>query len=1440
MSQMINSIDTCSGLSDAERVLYSIVSELLNTDSISIDDDFFALGGDSITAMALSTKMRKQGYVLKAKDIFVCKVLRDIAAKAKVKGEKKARKASHEQSEQAAQAPDVNGRYEKTHLANQSYLSQEQWQQCEARFGKVSQVLPALPLQQGLYFQSLLAQAGCNYNAISIMTFSGAFERQRLQNSLDNVVKTYPQLWTRFDARLTGQLMQILVSVPDQSDALWPIEEVDLHHLSHDEQQKQLALIEQQEIDRRYDLMDPTLPLLYCKVVHHGDGLHTVYLSEHHLIVDGWSTPLMLNTLLHSYATGECAFVSDSTPYADLVEQLLARDKAPAKALWQELLQGSTPTLAYDGDVERHDIDEVNLTLSREKSQQVYQLCRKQGITINTLMQGVWALILGSITGREDVIFGTPISGRFAEVTDIENHVGLLTNTIPVRAKLRPDQTLFSQLIAMQQAQIGVLENDVLGLSEIQQLVGGESLFDTMLSVENFPKEAQWLGETYHAWRLKRIKNRGYTHFPMTVFVVPGDELQIMVAYRNSKYAPQRIAGQVEWLIDQLLSHPEALVRDLSLQTEADRALLTQINQTEVVLPQTTLRALMREKAQQTPQASALMDVDHQFTYQEMRARVQGLTNQLITHRVQKGDIVAIALPRSVKLSLAINAVIEAGAIYLPLDVSYPSERLSYMVNDAKPSLVITTSEYQSEFSDLAPVLLLDSLPEESQSLIENRPLDTQDGAYIIYTSGSTGNPKGVLVSHGAIVNRLAWMQAEYQLNASDVVLQKTPCSFDVSVWEFFWALIEGASLMMAPPEVHKDPDALLHLMEDYHITTVHFVPSMLAAFIAYVDSQVDTNDQVASSLRRVFCSGEALTKELARLYQHHIDAPLHNLYGPTEAAVDVTYCPAFGPELDEGLSGGVPIGLPVWNTELRILDSFLREVPIGVPGELYLTGAQLAEGYLNRSALTADRFVADPYGPAGSRMYRTGDVVRWLPSGKVDYLGRSDDQLKIRGQRIELGEIEACLQELEGVHQAIVCAKNLPSQTGVAGADNRQLIGYVLASDKSDSLDTPLLDTQLLRSQMQERLPAHMVPMAIMVLNEFPLSANGKLDRKALPLPTLQTSHKGRAPQSDNEKIVAQLFCELLQVSEVTVQDDFFSLGGHSLLCMRLAADIHEKTGQTLSVGQVIINPTVEALAQCLDEGTDGSSMVGLEKVLPIRRGEGVPLVCINPASGFSWLYTGLLRYLGGDYPIIGLQSPREGGAIATANTMDAACDMYYEELKKVQPHGPYHLAGYSFGGNVAHTLAARLQQEGEEVAFVGLFDTYPTECQDWDVAMNQEVAEKEKAAFLDEKNGGEAIEMGAAQQAMLADVDANYGYAVGLMATAKTRYYAGRLHLFVADQTFPDFDIEEVWSKYAADLTQLHIDTRHQDILEPETLKRVGPLLDQVIRRDTQLIKA
>ncbi|HEJ6974877.1 TPA: amino acid adenylation domain-containing protein, partial [Serratia marcescens] len=407
--------------------------------------------------------------------------------------------------------------------------------------------------------------------------------------------------------------------------------------------------------------------------------------------------------------------------------------------------------------------------------------------------------------------------------------------------------------------------------------------------------------------------------------------------------------------------------------------------------------------------------------------------------------------------------------------------------------------------------------------------------AYVLYTSGSTGRPKGVVVNHRAIVNRLFWMQHEYALDAQDVVLQKTPCSFDVSVWEFFWPLMVGARLVMAPPEAHRDPQALTTLIDDYGVTTLHFVPSMLAIWVEALNERAPR--RAAASLKRVFCSGEALSCELASRYQALVSAPLHNLYGPTEAAVDVTYQPASGEALAAVNGAGVPIGKPVWNTQLSILDAMLRPVPVGCAGDLYLRGIQLADGYLHRPELTAQRFVADPAGN-GARMYRTGDIARWLEDGSVEYLGRSDDQLKIRGQRIELGEIEQALLAQPGVAQAAVHAIELSEgATGLGGADMRQLVAWLIAQPGVT------LDTGALHQALEARLPAHMMPVSYVMTDSFPLSASGKLDRKALPRPQLNPQ-SGRAPHSDSERLLAALFRELLGRETVYADDDFFALG--------------------------------------------------------------------------------------------------------------------------------------------------------------------------------------------------------------------------------------------------------------------------------------------------------
>jgi len=514
---------------------------------------------------------------------------------------------------------------------------------------------------------------------------------------------------------------------------------------------------------------------------------------------------------------------------------------------------------------------------------------------------------------------------------------------------------------------------------------------------------------------------------------------------------------------------------------------------------------------------------------------------------------------------------------------------------------------------------------------------------------------------------------------------------------------------------------------------------------------------------------------------------------------------------------------LPVWNTQLYVLDSFLRQVPIGVPGELYLAGDQLAIGYLNRSGLTADRFMANPFSE-GQRMYRTGDLVRWLVSGKVEYLGRSDDQLKIRGQRIELGEIETAITELGGIKQALVCAKTLASQNALlSGADDRQLVAYVIAKEGES------LDTNQLRAELSHRLPAHMVPVVIMLMLDFPLSANGKLDRKALPLPSDLVATKGRAPREGLEADLAKIVSRVLGCESMSAEDDFFALGGHSLLAMQLTAEIRKTLDYPVSIGQIMVSPSVEKLALLLNDenALNDASKAGLGQLLPIRSGAGPGLFCINSASGYAWQYTGLTKHLKGHYPVHGLQSPRADGAMADALDMDDAISIYLDLIREIQPQGPYHLLGYSFGGNIAQGLAVRLQEAGEEVAFLGLLDTYPPEGQDWDGPMNeqeQEEIEREKALFLN-ANNIQDDELSQARLTMFNDIEANYADSVRLLSSATTGRFKGEANLFIAQQTLPQhYDVDTHWLPYLDGLQKHHFDASHEDMISPENVAEVA----------------
>lgn len=1419
----------------------ALVADVLKMPQVGVEDDFFALGGDSISAIILCTELRRAGYALRPSEVFAQRTVRQMIRVALT----------------AEIAPDMA-------LKDQApvwSLAPQQLAELRVRYGEFGAVAPVLPLQKGMLFHAQLAasapgagvQGAGSYNAFTRIDFRGTLDSKRLHKALNNLLIRYPQLAGLFDSDCGSEPVFLL---PPASLSLnWPWQEHDLSPFSKVAQQRQLAQLEKELLAQEYSTQ-VFGGMLNAALVKLDDQHYQLLLMIHHLVVDGWSTPLLLRDLLASYHQPANALSLPRADYAQLLIALNQRDLAHSRHLWQQTLAGVTPTLAFENVQPGAQVEEFTLHLPASLTSNLMSELRTRGATLNVLMQGIWALVLSGLTGRSDLVFGSPVSGRTAAIDGIEEQVGLFLNTLPVRVQLNAHSSLWDLLPSMQARHIELLENDGLGLAEIQRIAGSSNLFDTLLVVENYPDSSylaqQLNGTDGQPLVMGDIHNRGYSNYPLALLVIPGDELTLLVENRGAVANPAQIARRVERLLQLLLDQPELPIARYPLQSAQEETFIQHVNATAHPLPPQTLRGALANQAWRTPDALALRDIHHQLTYAEVRAQVSGLAADLRAAGVTPGSIVAVALPRSVHLSLAIMGVIEAGAAYLPLDLGYPDDRLAYMLGDSGARVLITSSGASTRFAAMPAtpeMMVFDQLLENPVASGIAVALTPAHPAYLIYTSGTTGRPKGVLVSHAAICNRIEWMQHEYRLTADDVVLQKTPSSFDVSVWEFFWPLMVGAQLVMAEPEAHRDPQQLVQTIERFKVTCMHFVPSMLAIFSASANTLYTPDASICPSLRMVFCSGEALTKAQAQAFSQRFNAQLHNLYGPTEAAVDVTYHPAFYPGSDEAVRGGagVPIGRPVWNTELRVLDQYLRQVPVGATGELYLCGVQLAIGYLGRADLTASRFVADPYSTEpGARMYRTGDQVRWLPNGVVEYVGRADDQIKIRGQRVELGEIETLLLQQVAIANAVVHAQVLSAETsGDMQMDNRQLVAYLVPEAGHEP------DLETITNNLQTQLPVHMLPAAYVVLDNLPLSANGKLDRKALPRPDLisvNNFRQGRMPVRGLETRLAAIFARVLELEQVFADDDFFAIGGHSLLAMQLAVELRRELQRPVSVGQIMTSPSVEKLAALLNDevmlndfGNDG-----FEQVIHLRQGQGAPLFCFYPGSGFAWQYSVLSRYLKAGQPIVGLQSPRPNGLIATSKTMDDLVAQQLQIIRGLQPQGPYYLLGYSLGGTVAYGVAAQLRAQGEQVDFLGLLDTYPAEVHDWNDPQGAEAAlgaEREQAQLLNDAFTGEQDQsednldavMAREKDAMLAQIFANYKDAVRLLAHTKTPHYEGEITVFVAEQSLPDYIYPETaWQPYANHMQLYRLsDCSHENIMSPQSLETLGPLLDELIER-------
>ncbi|MQY11297.1 Dimodular nonribosomal peptide synthase [Streptomyces sp. RB5] len=1290
---------------------------------------------------------------------------------------------------------------------------------------QIEDVLPLSSLQEGLLFHALGAADGHDVYTVHLsVELRGPLDPDRLRTAAGALLHRHPNLRVVFMHEGMDQPLQV---VRRQVDLPW--REVDLTEAP--DARTAFEELCAEERGRRFALDSDVLIRFVLAEV--SEGVFRLLVTLHHILVDGWSVPLLLDDLFELYERdGDPSGMRRVTPYRDYLAWLGRQDKDDALEVWADELSGLDGPSLLTGPPGTQEAEPVAprthlVELSRELTDRLTATAQSRGWTLNTLVQGSWGLVLGSLLGRDDVVFGGTVSGRPPELPGIETMIGLLINTLPVRVSWRPGDRLADLYASLQTRQTALTPHQHVQLAEIQARSGHGELFDTTTIFENYPVDADTAPTLEGGVEITDMDAEDGTHYALTVLGLPGERLRLRIDHRPDavdEATAVRIGAWMRRVLEAVAADPEQRVADVTLADPAElRRRLAAWNDTDREVPDTTLTALLEEQAARTPDAVALISGDESLTYAELHARANRLARALIARGAGPDRPVAVALHRGTDLVVTLLAALKAGSPYLPVDPELPPARVEAMLTGAAPACLVTNSAGLPDTAEVKPLVLDDPLTSDelaAQSpapLTDTEPAGPQDLAYIIYTSGSTGLPKGVGVPHHGIVNRLLWMQDRYGLGPADRVLQKTPYGFDVSVWEFFWPLLTGAGLVMAKPGGHREPAYLAAEIVTHGVTTVHFVPSMLDAFL-----QDPAAAGTAGTLRRIICSGEALPDTTADRAIEVTGADVHNLYGPTEASVDVTHWDRTPGE------GAVPIGRPVWNTRLYVLDAALRPVPAGVSGELYLAGAQLARGYVGRAPLTAERFVADPLGGAGERMYRTGDVVRWRDDGALEYLGRADDQVKIRGLRIELGEIETVLARVEGVAHARV----------VVLGDAR-LVAYVVPAAEDDGL------TGRLKEAARAALPSYMVPTAFVTLDELPLTPNGKLDRRALPAPE-RTGGGGLKPRTTAEHLLCAAFAEVLGVEQVAADDSFFDLGGHSLAAARLVSRVHALTGTRTTVRAVFAAPTPAALAEAL-AGRDATAE-DAEPVLELRtRGDVTPLFCLPPGAGLSWCYAGLLGGLDPRQPVYGLQAPSLAGDDA-ATTLGELAAGYVERIRGISPQGPYRLLGWSAGGHLAHEVAVRLQEHGFTVDQLVILDSYPLPGTEGGGRGTEPTLEevftevfgefldphapdaRERALELVREELGQFGDLGGAPVEAVLDT---HLLTTRAMLAFRPRVFDGDLVFFRAEKTAGHGRDHTHWTPYVTGEIQLHrLDVRHDEISLPEVMADIGKKVVEISR--------
>nr|WP_080743752.1 non-ribosomal peptide synthetase [Bacillus clarus] len=1061
--------------------------------------------------------------------------------------------------------------------------------------GEIENVYPLTPMQKGMLFHSLMNPQSGAYFEQATFDVQGSMNLKAFAQSLEQLVQRHAIFRTNFVSAGNDEPLQIVYR-----NRKVDFHYEDLQEMEESSREEWMKRYTTEDKERGFNLAEEAL--MRMTILRTEEQTYRVIWSFHHILMDGWCIPLVTQEIFEIYyAIQEQREpkLSIVTPYSDYIEWLEAQDQEEASKYWNDYLEGYEgqtilPKVTSSNENENYISGNLVWNLGKELTEQLKQVANSNQVTLNTLMQTAWGVLLQRYNNSTDVVFGSVVSGRPSEILGVENIIGLFINTIPVRIHGDAEDSFVEVMKKNQKQAVASHAYDTHPLYEIQaQTEQKQDLITHIMVFENYPLEQQLEHSENRSETDLIIENVSMieqTNYDFNVTVIPGEEIQMQFQYNAHIYddaSIERMRNHLIQIIKQVVNNPQTCIHKLELVTAEEKMqILEMFNDTAAEYPrEKTIHQLFEEQVERTPDHVAVVFENQQLTYRELNARANQLARTLRNEGVQEDQLVGVMVERSIELIVGILGILKAGGAYVPLDPEYPEERIQYILEDAGVKVLLLQQHLQGHVFFKGKNINLDdiSLYDKDDSNLETstRPSGL---AFVIYTSGSTGKPKGVLVEHHSVLNFLQTLEVRTLLDDKDIVLQKSTISSDASIWELFWGMMKGARLYLLEPGGEKDPATLVRAVQNYKVTHLEFVPSMLQAFVEYVENF--SNVETLASLRYVSVGGEKLSAHLADKFHKVLTVPngtlLHNTYGPTEATVEVTSFVCS----EAGKYENIPIGKPNLNTQMYILNDKLQIQPIGVAGELYTGGVGVARGYLNRPELTEERFVENPF-ISGERMYRTGDLARWLPDGNIEYIGRIDHQVKIRGYRVELGEVESALQKVELVREAIVVARE--STDGLI-----QLCAYFVGDES--------LTVEQLREAMAQELPDYMIPSYFVQLMQMPLTPNGKINRKALPEPegNLQTGIEYVAPRTRIEEQLIEIWKEVLFNEHIGIKHNFFDIGGHSLRATTLVSKIHKQMNINVMVRDVFRYQTVEQMAEFIT-GSEGQTYLSIP-VTPTR----------------------------------------------------------------------------------------------------------------------------------------------------------------------------------------------------------------------------------------------